>query len=191
MVGTSESEGGMNIAQQVLAVREGGQTKRCHTFPHSGSYDVATHSFNALSLLLLLYPGTPSVALITAVLWHDVPERWTGDVPAPAKWASPVLKAELDKLETLIFQRLQIHECFEELGEEELDWLTAVDLLELFIWSAEQKVNGNHAADGMIDRIVELFDDRAEKIPKEVRNFLMEFKWSRAPELGELLEHRG
>lgn len=178
----------MNKCKQVLAIREGGQTKRAHTMQYAGEYNVAIHSYNALSLLLLLYPGEPSVGLIKAVLWHDVPERWTGDVPAPAKWASPELKKILDDLEQTILEKIGIGELYVGLRPEQLNWLNGVDLLELFIWAKEQKANGAYFADYMIDRIIGLISDRDRegKIPKEIINFVANFKWSRSVECHEL-----
>lgn len=178
----------MNLNERILAIREGGQTQRCHTLPHSGEYNVATHSYNALSLLFLLYPGEPSQGLVKAVLWHDVPERWTGDVPAPAKWASPVLKNILDSLEDRIFEKLELLNIFTELSEEEQNWLTAVDLLELYIWGKEQEALGNQSAKELNKRVIELVKKKQEKIPKKVWKFIKNFNWSRTPECNQLLQ---
>lgn len=178
----------MNQLERIMAVREGGQTQRCHTFPHSSLYNVAVHSFNAASLLLLLYPkGQPSLNLIKAVLWHDVPERWTGDVPSPAKWASPLLKKIMDNLEQRIFEKLELATIFKELTPEELNWLTAVDLLELYIWSREQEMFGNPNAAYMRNRIWNLFVDRKDKTPLEIWNFINDFYWTRSTECHEFL----
>ena len=119
----------MDNNKKFLAIREGGQTKRCHTMQYLHPYNVAIHSYNALSLLTLLYlDGKPSINLVKAVLWHEVPERWTGDVPSPAKWASSNLKEALDLLEKKILIALDISDAFQQLTNEELQWLSAVYL---------------------------------------------------------------
>lgn len=178
----------MNKNDLILAFREGGQTLRCHTFPYGGQYNVATHSYNALSLLFLLHPKKPpSLNLIKAVLWHDVPERWTGDTPAPAKWASPLLKRVLDSIEEKIFAKLQIGNIFKSLTTLEKNWLTAVDLLELFIWSKEQSSLGNRQAKDMERRVHELMLEKGNKIPKEIQHFIANFEWGRTVECSELL----
>ena len=85
------------INRRVLAAREGGNVLRCHTVPHHGQYSVGKHSYDALSLLLLLHPN-PSMNLVKATLWHDCAERFVGDMPAPAKWLL-VLSMLLGRLE--------------------------------------------------------------------------------------------
>lgn len=177
----------MNKISRILALREGGQTQRCHTMPHFGEYSVASHSYNATLLLLELHTKKPpSLNLIKAVLYHDVPERWTGDTPAPAKWASPILKAVLDGLELKIFEKLGIAKIFQELTEEEKMWLAAVDLLELYIWGEEQTILGNRVVADLNKRVKKLFEEKGNKFPKEVQDFVKNFEWSRSMELNEL-----
>lgn len=173
----------MNIIEQALALREGGQTQRCHTMQYMGPYNVAIHSYNALSLLLLLYPKHPSLNLIKAVLWHDVPERWTGDVPTPAKLANPFLKEILGTLEQRIFNDIGIGGLFKCLKGEEKRWLDAVDLLELFMWVQEQMKMGNSIVDSVLAQILKIVENNRSSIPKEVLSFFREFKWSRTPEI--------
>ncbi len=180
----------MNIVERALAIREGGQVQRAHTMQYDGPYNVAIHSYNALSLLLLLYPKTPSLGLIRAVMWHDVPERWTGDIPAPAKWASPKLKELLDKLEEKILKELGLEDLFKNLSQEELNWLNAVDLLELWIWSKEQIHHGNKNLILMAQRIIEVFNKRGDKTPNEVLHFIGDLSsvgWKRSVECNELI----
>jgi hypothetical protein len=125
----------MNSEKQVQATREGGRVQRCHVVDHKGLYDVAQHTFGALNLLLLLHPQ-PSLQLIKAVQWHDVAERWTGDVPATAKWMSPRLREALQTLEVPLMKRFGLHV---DITREEQDWLAAVDILELWLWAREHQ----------------------------------------------------
>lgn len=179
----------MNLTERILALREGGRVERTHTIPHVGEYNVAMHCYNAASLLLMLSTTPPSLNLIKAVLWHDVPERWTGDISAPAKWACPELKLLLDFLEMKIFEKLELANVFKELTTEEQDWLSAVDLLELYIWAVEQNPDANSGNPWyeMRVRILRLFNTRYTKTPKEVWDFIDNFTWKRNPELDELL----
>lgn len=178
----------MNQNDRILALREGGQTLRCHTMPYHGPYNVAIHSYNAVNLLLALHPGEPSLNLIKAVMWHDIPERWTGDVPSPAKWGNPELKRILDKAEERILEYLELDKFFKVLSPEETNWLTAVDLLELFIWGYEQVMLGNSFAVRLNERVIALFKEREDKTPFEVQDFLNNFKWTRNVEYHELIE---
>ena len=130
----------MNLLTQVKAVREGGAVVRCHTVPRAPYYDNAQHQYGAVSLLLLLHPN-PSVGLIRAVLWHDVAERWVGDVPAPAKLGNETLKTVLGNAEQAIMERLGLGRLIpaEDMDQvyEDVRWLKAVDILELWLWCRE------------------------------------------------------
>lgn len=170
---------------QVLAAREGGNVIRCHTLQYIGPYNVAMHCYNALSLLLLLYPTAPSVNLIRATLWHDVQERWTGDIPAPLKWHSPGLVSVLEAVECQILEKLKL---FEELSETETAWLRAVDLLELYIWTKEQEKLGNTNTDSIGTRIWEIFEKNRDSLPLEVWLFARSFLYKEILEIDELLE---
>lgn len=124
---------------RVAATREGGAVLRCHTVPHNGRYDVAQHSFGAVSLLLILHPN-PSLDLIKATQWHDVAERWMGDMPAPAKWSNPVLGEAYAEVEDGIMKALDL---LPDLTDEDHEWLKAVDTLDLWLWCRSEEAMGN------------------------------------------------
>ena len=69
---------------QVRAARESVAVRRAHIMYTARHYDIAQHCYNMAAMLMLLHPN-PSAELIKAVLFHDVAERWTGDMPATAK----------------------------------------------------------------------------------------------------------
>ena len=171
--------------EKIFAFREAGVVRRAHTIPYIGEYNVAMHCYNALSMLLVLNPQASS-SLIKAVLWHDTPERWTGDVPSPAKWQSETLKECLKDLEKKILERLEINEFFDNLTEEETQWLHGVDLLELYFWAEDQIHMGNQIAYDMKGRVLEAFS--AREVPQDVIWVLESYKWERLPELDEFME---
>lgn len=173
--------------QEALAFREAGHTQRCHTMQYIGTYNVAMHCYNALSLLFVLYPGEPSPNLVKALLWHDAPERWTGDVPTTAKRAYLPLNKALHELEEMILTKLGITEIFTRLNEIEIKWLHAIDLLELFMWTKEQEELGNKSLKTMNQQIMKIFQERKDNIPAEVQQFLDKFTWSRTKECHELI----
>ncbi len=181
----------MTPLQQALALREGGQTQRCHTMQYVGPYNVAIHSYNMMSLLLILYEGVPSFSLIRAILLHDTPERWTGDVPTPTKMCSPLLKSTLEIMEQRIFEALGFARTIKDLTTEEMHWLSAIDLLELFMWGKEQQAMGNGAVVPMNAQIMRIFKDRKNETPKPVWDFVQNYVWSRSPECVELLNAVG
>lgn len=133
---------------RIKAVREAGEVRRCHAMPHQSPYTIASHCYGAVSLLLLLHPN-PSVSLIKALMWHDVAERWLGDLPSPGKAMSDQLGAIYDHLEVFILQKLDM---FPELTGGEQLWLKAMDLADLFLWAnTEQHQNSNWAAVEMLE----------------------------------------
>ena len=123
----------------IRAARESAQVERCHTIPHIGSYTVGQHCYGALALLLLLHEN-PSIDLIKAVAFHDLPERWLGDIPGPGKTGA-IADAFADA-ESAIFTKLGM---LFHLTDEDRFWLKLVDILDLWLWSLEQEVLGSRA----------------------------------------------
>lgn len=134
---------------RVLATREGGAVERCHGTPHIGSYSVGSHSFGALSLVLLLHPA-PSLDLIKAVAWHDVAERWMGDMPSPIKSNNPELKRVYELIERTHLKTLGL---LPDLTSEEADWLLGVDLMDLYLWCLEQERMGCRNFEGWVESL--------------------------------------
>lgn len=143
------------------ATRQGGQVTRCHTFPalNGAAYTNAAHSYNAVSLLLVLWPATyngeePPLRLVKALLWHDVGEGWMGDVPATAKWMDAEFCALYERLEARV---LKVLDLLPELTPSEQAWLDAMDKLELLLWAREQQMMGNRYAESIREKLMEYF----------------------------------
>lgn len=149
-------EFGEEVLVQLLATREGGGVRRCHIVPGNSQYNVAQHTYGAVSLLLLLHPD-PSVDLIKAVQWHDVGERWLGDLPATAKWENPALGEVYEAAEEEILDRLGL---MPDLTEEDRRWLKAVDTLELWLWCREEEALGNERVAPMRRACERVTEDR-------------------------------
>lgn len=161
---------------KIRAIREGGNTERCHTTPHHGSYSVAEHSWNVATLLATLHPD-PSRDLILAGMWHDVHERWTGDTPAPIKWClGNVTRDELKRLSDSIDSSLEIKFY---LPTEDIKWLKACDMLEFWLWSTDQQALGNcNANEGKLNA-EHWFNTHEHDVPVTVRDFMTHYKWCR------------
>lgn len=162
----------MNVQDRIKRLREGGHVQRAHGIPHFGSYDVAAHTWHIGTLLFLLHPN-PSLNLVKAVHFHDIAERWVGDIPAIAKWASPTLKAESDRLEDQILGALGVYTA---LDPEEMQWLRALDLLELFLWCIDQGYMGNGNTNNVIDNIRGWFQEHQRELPVPVYEFWSTFR---------------
>ena len=121
------------------ALIEAGQVQRFHTTPVHMSRSIGEHSWNMAALLFTLHPEPP-MRLVKAVLFHDVAERWTGDIPAPAKWSEPVLNDVLERMEQELLEAFEIKI---KLDEHDTDWLKALDILELTLHMRQEMEMGN------------------------------------------------
>jgi len=121
------------------ALIEAGQVQRFHTTPTHMSRSVAEHSWNMVTLLFTLYPEPP-IRLVKACHFHDVAERWTGDIPAPAKWSEPMLNEVLKRMENEI---LEAFDLTFKLDKHDTDWLKALDILELTLHMRQEMEMGN------------------------------------------------
>lgn len=78
------------IAKSVDILRWGSDVRRFHTIPQAGDQSVGHHTMNMVGLLYIVYhPALPPPELIRAVLVHDLPEYYIGDIPADAKHRLP------------------------------------------------------------------------------------------------------
>lgn len=170
---------GEQLVNKVFQLREGGNVERSHTVRHQPGYTVGKHSFDAALLIELLHPS-PTLGLYRACLLHDLHERWTGDLPHPAKVLDPELATAMNGTTELVEEVIGIEY---ELTAEDEQWLKAVDLLEFYLWSLDELNAGN-------DHVRRCAEDAAEKLanmdlPDEVARFfenLEEYGWRRTDE---------
>jgi hypothetical protein len=131
----------MSLVERLRMLREANAVQRCHIIPHVGEYSVGHHCANALALLFVLHTS-PSMPLVLAVLWHDMPERFLGDMPATAKWSRYDLADAYNRAELYTARQMVVpHES--ELSDEDRSWLRAVDALEFWHWCRDQLLFGN------------------------------------------------
>lgn len=122
--------------------RDAADTLRYHTQRTLRSQTVGQHSFNMLMLIQLIAPDTRKEVL-QAVMFHDLPEKFTGDTPAPIKRASPALKVLLDELE---MDLTPLYRDF-NLTPDEHALVKWVDLMELAMFGLEELRMGNRFAE--------------------------------------------
>lgn len=156
----------MNLLDRVMAVRTGGTVQRCHGIRHHGSYKVAEHTWGVLVLLWLLYPDD-YVRLSPYVLFHDVPEAWVGDIPASTKKYSPAVKQAVGTMETSIFAWLRLPDEH-DLSVDDHAKLKACDVLDLYLWVAEEVCGGNWHAH-CVARELETFIAKGMPMPEPAR----------------------
>lgn len=168
------------LVYRILMYRECTKTNRCHTVPYLGEpYSVGKHTMDALVLLLTFYPQA-SKDLIVALMFHDFPERWIGDLPAPAKWFNADLKKEYEVTERVVIDRKKIPSP--SLTVEEARWLDIVDRLEFWCWCHDQIALGNRNVEGAYEQIHNWFMHQ-DNLPKDICLFMNEYVWQRTHEV--------
>jgi 5'-deoxynucleotidase YfbR-like HD superfamily hydrolase len=156
--------------KRLRAQREGGQVLRNHTCPHIGTYSVAEHSHQMLVLLYGLHPY-PSVHLAKAITYHDLAERYVGDLPAPVRLSDPDVGAAVKHLEREVSRRMGLEV---PLTDEEVRWLNALDKVEHYLWCRDQISMGNTFVRGQVRKLEEIFAELEAQgmIPEPVLRFL-------------------
>jgi len=163
--------------ENVAMRREAGAVKRWHVIPHHGVDTVGHHSYNAVNLLLCLNPEA-SRALIIYMLEHDVPERWTGDIPASAKSMFQVIGLGVTQAEDILRDEMDLVDPT-SLTKEERQWARAIDALEAMLWCHEQLAMGNRMVENALESLAVWFDD--ETCPAPILDFLRDYEWKRYP----------
>ena len=121
-----------------------GQTLRYHTTPHVGAgQTVAEHAWRATVLLHTLWPTYAGPNAILYMLYHDSAEQELGDLPAPTKWANPVLREEYEHIErNHMVEKLEVGF---ELTPDEQAICKMADMLELVDHTAHRIMRGDHS----------------------------------------------
>lgn len=146
--------------------RDAADTLRYHTQRTLRSQTVGQHTFNMLMLLQLVAPDSRKEVL-QAVMFHDLPEKFTGDTPAPIKRASPALKVLLDELE---MDLAPLYQDF-SLTPDEHALVKWVDLMELAMFGLEELKMGNRYAEEVASNGLQWLI--AVKAPNDVASLLL------------------
>lgn len=176
-----------NNAQRIKFCREASDVQRCHTIRTIGEYSVGQHTFNMLAMLRILWPEATHT-LIWAILEHDLPERLTGDIPAPSKWFGIVDKLQMAQFEEDFLNVLfdNYHEGW--LNDEELGWLRGLDIIELWLFARDQINLGNRNFERMKVRIENYIEKNKASFPPKLLDAFYElrrFNWDIMPDLGD------
>lgn len=172
----------LSTVERVLVAREGGNVRRCHVVPHHGEYTVGKHSYDAVSMLLVLHPN-PSIYLIKALLWHDGTERWVGDMPGPAKMYNKRLGEVYKEAEYTVTVAWEMFDAVEFLKEDDFRWLDAIDKLELFLWCKDQMALGNKHVREFHRNLEDYFERDPDHMPDVCKKFYEEYQWTRLPDI--------
>lgn len=138
----------------------GGNVLRYHTQPHTARQQtVAEHSFRAFHVAMFLTDGEAHPAVLSEIMYHDVPEYLTGDAPFPAKRGSADLKRALDDLEEKIRRD---HGIGNGLSEPLQKLVKLCDVLEMGLYASEQIAAGNTGYVPISKNVLEWCNDNPE-----------------------------
>lgn len=174
------------LVDRIKFAREAADVRRTHCSHGLTVHTVGGHTFNMLTLLLILYPDA-SGNLLRAVIQHDIPERVTGDMPHPAKMAGIVNKDKQTHVEIHINQQVFGDDTVQQLTEDEVKWLSGLDMLEFYCWVRDEISMGNVSYTTKLEAVHNYMSKYAHKYPTEILDAFHEIKlskWHRMPDIG-------
>ena len=160
----------MDNLKRIKFAREGGAVKRCHVHTIVGEYTNSQHCFNMACMARVLFPNYRK-EFFFAILSHDLPERITGDIPAPAKWFKFVDNEHLSVVEEHILQETGFNY---NLDEDEMKALKGLDILEFYLWCMDQRSFGNTNVNYIIETVEEFIQENV--FPYHIMNIFLAVK---------------
>jgi len=148
------------MSSRALASR----VKRYHVFPVIHQETVGEHTHRICTLYLELF-GVPRAEVLVHMLYHDMGELSTGDMPFYAKRDVPELKSFMDRAEEAGQQRLNI--SMPELTDEERAQTKLCDLLQMLEFAIIERQMGNQLASAIQDNIMSALD-KFQGLPLDV-----------------------
>ena len=131
-------------------VRNAGDVVRYHTRKVIHRQDVANHTWNVMRIYTERY-GIPRGEVYAYILYHDVAEVITGDIPFQIKRTVPQLKEASIKAEDHACATLQLPII--DITEEELRRVKICDLTEMYEYAMMEIHYGNNTAWDIVENI--------------------------------------
>lgn len=129
----------MKALVEAQLYRDAGAVKRFHVKRMHRTQTVAEHTFGMLMLVKQVAPKNVLRVVYDAILHHDLPELFTGDIPAPIKRAHAELGPLLDSIEVGLYP---LYREFHLTPDEEL-LIKWADRMDLVLWCLEEVRMGN------------------------------------------------
>lgn len=161
--------------------RLAGDVKRYHTWPVIRQQTNADHSWNCLRIYTQIW-GVPSFKVMLHLMFHDLGELGTGDIPFPLKRNNPALKEALDAEE--VSARLRMGIVLWGLDDVERLRVKLCDLLEMNEYGHVERKLGNAFAQPVCDDTWDAFHKLLELMSgddkKRVGVYLSHTEWLRS-----------
>ena len=131
------------LFDKLKIIYNGGMVKRYHNRPVLHAQNNAEHQYMVASIACLLYPKIP-VQLLKNILWHDIYEYETGDMPWAIKRQNPDIKAAIMRIEK---QSIERYELTTKLSTLEHSILKLAEYFECMIFCINELKLGNSEYD--------------------------------------------
>ena len=128
-----------------LDTRLAGQVRRYHTWPVVGQQTIAEHCWQILRIYLAVTERIDS-QMMYHIVFHDIGEHFTGDIPYPVKRDNQQLKEQVDFLEQRSYcTQLDYWGSFEQvrLNDAEKKLFKQIELVEMAEFGLDQVCFGN------------------------------------------------
>lgn len=154
--------------------RMAGRVTRYHTWPRLREQSVGEHTWQLLRILDCVWPEMP-VSVWRSVLWHDVGEIATGDMPYPVKRDNEILDREMGRLEHYalekILEKWRPHGELHALKGDERTIVKTCELVEMWEWGLEEATMGNRFGTIVADRCHTAAYEKVRTIQEETVRF--------------------
>lgn len=155
---------------RLALILSGGEVQRYHQEGYEHVQSVSEHTWRLLVILLHFFPFSSRKLLVSA-LYHDVVERYTGDIPVTVKINSPETADILNGMERDYLRFLDLP-TDKDLKKEDLARLKCADYIELCITC---KHRTGRRMRQIYERGCSLVFGHARGLPEAERNKVLEF----------------
>lgn len=128
--------------------------KRYHTWPTIQQQTVADHTCQVMRVYVEIF-GPPSQDVFLYMLWHDISEMHTGDIPFQAKRLYPALKKVVDEIDhsvRAVMDQDGAGGFVYRVSDEEVKLAKVCDLLEMWEFGRQEMSLGNKMAEPIVTR---------------------------------------
>ncbi len=141
--------------------RLAGNVVRYHTWPTIQNQTIATHTWNLLRIYFSIADQI-EITIVYHIIFHDVGEITTGDLPYPIKAENPFLKEQLDIIENVaILKQMEHWRSFKQvyLDDSDKKLVKQIELMEMAEFGMEEVCLGNSHGFVVADRCLKALYD--------------------------------
>jgi len=152
-----------NIKEKLDFILRGGTVERFHTRPLIHKQNNAEHQYGVVSIAALLDPDIDKNSLLH-MLWHDIHEGQTGDIPYYSKLRWPGLKQTLNQAEAELNQQFDVLPKMAS----KIDSITLkiAEYFDVLIFTCKETYLGNKEFKVTIRECVELIEKLSHQYPE-------------------------